>query len=540
MTSLSNPPTTGNTPPPATAFKIMQRGGLKKSTRRPYTEGNTAVSSEAPSKATSEFGGNSSEEDENGIASAAGSTSAKDKATLTREEREAKYKEARERIFKGFEESESVDVAAGEEDDKDVSRSSSNAGKKKSRKPKNAKDDGFEARSQFSAYYPTMQYPMAAYSGAPSGSAFYSPYPAPDTSAGGQMVGAVGGFQPQFTLPYSQPGQSEPAPDYPIQAQHYYPGPTNGSDGHHYSQGYDMGHGQSIEPQRGGSMFNQTYSMPQQTSNAPASPISTHSQYPSPMPHQTSRQWQPPQYQNPYQARGPQQGQGQIQPMDMHHYPSSANLNPNTNYPYGQLPNLGSADYGQHPLPGSYNRQMFNPQTQSFVPGDGYNGLNSSRPGSQHFSSGVASPPLNYYSGNHMSMRMQPNAPSSSRSSGYSSPQSGQVNSGRYSAIGQENPNTNNAPPANPQSNQSSLSKWGTPSHLPPKPPPPQAPPYVDGLRSLTSHAQPVTSFSSSQHTLPPVPTGSQFRAPSASGSASLPVLDPGIRMGQRPSGGNN
>ncbi|KAI9712561.1 MAG: hypothetical protein M1812_006870 [Candelaria pacifica] len=540
LTSLSNPPTSGNTPPPATAFKIMQRGGLKKATRRPYAEGNTAVSSEAPSKATSENGGNSSEEDENGVVSATGSASAKDKATLTREEREAKYKAARERIFKGFEESESGEVAGGDEDQKDVSRSSSNAGKKKNKKHKIPKDDGFEARSQFSAYYPSMQYSMAAYSGAPSSGAFYSPFSATSSSAGGHMVGTHSGYQQQFTSPFLQLGQSEPVSGYPMQAQHYYPGSANGSGGQPLSLGYDMNYGQSIESQRGGSMFSPANNMPQQAPITPPPPVSTHGHFASPISHHTNRQWQPAPHQNPYQTRGTQLAQSQVQSVDMHQYQPPAGMPPQTNYPYGQLPSVGSADYGQHPLPGSYNRQMFNPQTQSFVPSNGYTGLSGSRPNSQHYPSSMASPPLNYYSGNQASLRLQSNAPTSSRSSGYSSPQSGQVNNGRYSTSVQENSYTGITTAANPQSNQSSLSKWGTPSHLPPKPPPPQAPPFVDSLRSLPSHAQATGGFSSSQHTLPPAPTGSQFRVPSASGAASLPVLDPGIRMVQRSSGGGS
>jgi hypothetical protein len=42
-------------------------------------------------------------------------------------------------------------------------------------------------------------------------------------------------------------------------------------------------------------------------------------------------------------------------------------------YAYGQLPaNANPNDpKSQHPIPGSYNRQVFNPKTQSFVPGNG-------------------------------------------------------------------------------------------------------------------------------------------------------------------------
>ncbi|EDN94942.1 hypothetical protein SS1G_10817 [Sclerotinia sclerotiorum 1980 UF-70] len=75
LTSISNPPTTGNTPPPnLPAMKIMRRGG----------DGDTGPS---PSKATSETGSEAKEK----------AQSAKEK--LSREEREAVYLAARERIF---------------------------------------------------------------------------------------------------------------------------------------------------------------------------------------------------------------------------------------------------------------------------------------------------------------------------------------------------------------------------------------------------------------------------------------------------------
>lgn len=93
LTSISNPPTSGNTPPPTMpTMKIMRRGG----------DGDTGPS---PSKATSETGSDGKEK----------SLSAKEKYAissrcntwyallnlyrLSREEREAAYIKARERIF---------------------------------------------------------------------------------------------------------------------------------------------------------------------------------------------------------------------------------------------------------------------------------------------------------------------------------------------------------------------------------------------------------------------------------------------------------
>lgn len=75
LTSISNPPTSGNTPPPTMpAMKIMRRGG----------DGDTGPS---PSKAASETGSDGKDK----------ALSAKEK--LSREEREAAYNKARERIF---------------------------------------------------------------------------------------------------------------------------------------------------------------------------------------------------------------------------------------------------------------------------------------------------------------------------------------------------------------------------------------------------------------------------------------------------------
>ena len=79
------------------AMKIMRRAGLDRARWNADSGVNTAEASATPSKAGSETGDDSQRG--TGVASPTDSTVAKDKSSLTREEREAKYKETRERIF---------------------------------------------------------------------------------------------------------------------------------------------------------------------------------------------------------------------------------------------------------------------------------------------------------------------------------------------------------------------------------------------------------------------------------------------------------
>lgn len=133
----------------------MRRAGLVRDGHKADSGPNTTASSIAPSKAGSEAG------DDGGriitLVSPTESNPSKDRFTMTREEREAKYKETRDRIFKGFEDVENIDAATHNDAGPGVSRTSSANGKRKSRKQQNI-DDGFEARSHFHAYYPAMQY----------------------------------------------------------------------------------------------------------------------------------------------------------------------------------------------------------------------------------------------------------------------------------------------------------------------------------------------------------------------------------------------
>ncbi|EDN04085.1 predicted protein [Histoplasma mississippiense (nom. inval.)] len=154
--NMLQPPNANKTPPPnVPAMKIMRRSGQPG--ERVSGAGSTAPSSAAPSKATSEAGGTNEE----GFGSSAGATPAKDRATLSREEREAKYQEARERIFRDFPESKVSDHSNSGDQSANVSRSNSGNGKRKGHKQRTPHDDSFEARSQFNAYYPGAPYSSA-------------------------------------------------------------------------------------------------------------------------------------------------------------------------------------------------------------------------------------------------------------------------------------------------------------------------------------------------------------------------------------------
>lgn len=139
--------------PTATAVKIMRREQLN---NRQFSAGNsTAPSSSAPSKTTSENGVEGPSDD--GLTSPAESTPSRDKSKLSREEREAQYKIARDRIFADFQESIASETISNGENSASLSRSSSSSGRKKSRRHKQPKDDSFEARSAYIPSYTPIQ-----------------------------------------------------------------------------------------------------------------------------------------------------------------------------------------------------------------------------------------------------------------------------------------------------------------------------------------------------------------------------------------------
>ncbi|ATZ49431.1 hypothetical protein BCIN_04g05820 [Botrytis cinerea B05.10] len=318
LTSISNPPTTGNTPPPnLPAMKIMRRGG----------DGDTGPS---PSKATSETGSDGKEK----------AQSAKEK--LSREEREAVYLAARERIF--GKEDKSGEATPETDEGNEMSRSSSVSTKDKGKRGKVGKQrrddsESFDVRSQYTPYFPQQQNQPA-----------WIPT---------QNFGAMGVQQYNGVMPNNYQNQMQP--QYAPPPQPFNPAMMSNGNMQPYNN--------MTPPQ-----FPQQSQPRYQPHSAPITTYGTPAQSPQP-----PQQWIP-QNQYPggqYQSRGPVAGGP-----------------PNTiPYAFGQLPStVNPADpKSQHPIPGSFiNRHAFNPKTQSFVPGS--QGLPIPQPMSHHGSPHHGSP----------------------------------------------------------------------------------------------------------------------------------------------------
>jgi hypothetical protein len=393
----------------------------------------------------------------------------KDKAALSREEREARYREARQRIF-GSAESEETDAAetngSGEDKDKgkDVSRSSSAAGKKKAKKQRNYDDDDFQARSRFNVYYP-QQYPVPGY--AADNAVYYSGYPGSSQNAPYATMNPGASPPPTYSTPY--PGMMTPdaQSQYGWSGQQYQP--SNGSmvyPGYGQMQnGYDL----SADFQRGMSSF-QNASGPSQVTPKMANPqmASYQDTYQQPQHMSMNSGWsqmnQQPSYPMAQGSYGAQNGPSN-RPM------SAPHQGPMSGYPYSQFPQNaynGKPNRNQHPIPGSYNRGQFNPQTQAFVPG-GRNMPFGMQPNMVQ-----GTPQMNSYGGyqqmpgqNTMPAQMPRLSPSATSTPSFGSPQSMQGNNSAPSM------NRIASQSGDPGSAHSSIAKYGTPSHLPPKPPAP-------------------------------------------------------------------
>ncbi|KAF1997553.1 hypothetical protein P154DRAFT_440947 [Amniculicola lignicola CBS 123094] len=438
---------TTNTPPvDLPTRKIMRREDAKSGT-------NTTANSEGPSKTTSEAGGGSGSD--NGA-----DGNDKDKSLLTREEREARYREARERIFGNGENGEGdSNEALGTVEEKDVSRSSSASGKKKNKKQRNFEDDGFEARSRFNAFYP-QQYTVSGYGG--EGPMYYAGYPPqmqnPQFATMNANVPAPGAYHngyPAMIPPDTQPqydwsGQQYPSPQNPMAYPAYSPA----------QNGYDM----SGDYQRSMQTFQPPAVPSQVTPKMANTPMAS---YADPYQAQAMAQnqaWQQMNQQPTYamnQSTYSQNGQGN-RPMSA---PSQGPV-PNA-YQYGQFPPSpynGKPHRNQHPLPGSFNRQQFNPQSQTFVPG-GRNMPYQMQPNMGQ----LGSQGMNGY-GNYTMPgppQMSGMSPSIPHAQPYAAVRSMQHNSSAPSRTA-----TSSQPTSNAVQSQSSIAKWGTPAHLPAKPPP--------------------------------------------------------------------
>ncbi|KAL4930087.1 putative R3H domain protein [Aspergillus undulatus] len=416
---------TNTTPPPTVpAMKIMRRTDGE----RPSTEGSVAASSSAASKATSEAGDSGNDADRGG--SSAGATPAKDRLALTREEREAKYQEARERIFRDF--SESKTPESNGEPNSTMSRSSSTSGRKKTQRQKTPHDDSFEARSQFNAYYPGMHYTSGS---VPYNMGIQDPsFPSQPYMIGPGVVPAnMGYMHNQNGVMYPQPVPMNTAPHYqmPVSPQLSTSGP------------WQNGPASQQMPYNG-------YPINRSPALASAKPAATLSNYPvsnSVQFQATPAGWSSPPYQPAY-SQPSHRNQASVPWPNFQAQPLSTTAYPYTQYP-AQPMNTGLPNHsGSHTLPGSFNRSHFNPQTRSFVPGGA--------PGPRRHPSKTSPSNMGYSS-------MQANA--QAHWTGYHD-----VNSKNHEQFGF---NMSRGPLSG---GKDSIAKWGTPSHLPPKPPPSEVP----------------------------------------------------------------
>ncbi|KAK5077136.1 hypothetical protein LTR64_005383 [Lithohypha guttulata] len=320
----------GTSGPTAAAIKIMRREQLSS---RHFSAGNsTAPSSCAPSKTTSENGVEARSDD--GLASPTESTPSRDKSKLTREERQAQYKLARDRIFADFQEPFTSDATSNEEHSGSMSRSSSSSGKKKTKKHKQPKDDSFEARSAFVPSGPFQaQYAQAYADPATTPNYNMTPMNYDQTIYGATPTQTFPGFEPSIAYGNMQGYQSTMVP------QQISPS--------------DWQAMQAMQMQNPYFIYPQAMQYPQNQNMMMMGALPIQGQFP---------EWYPSQNQN-FMAPSP------MSPTSPYPPPYGV-ITPNSiqNEQYGSnthraLPNTSTGqEYHSH------KRSLFNPQTRSFVP----------------------------------------------------------------------------------------------------------------------------------------------------------------------------
>ncbi len=392
-------------------------------------DGSTAASSSVPSKATSDAGAeNTSDED---MPSPPDTASSKDRSKWTREEKEAHYKAARERIFRDFQEAHPAENATADTS-ANMSRSSSSSGKKKGHKQKTPRDDSFEARSSYVPGYVGMPYSSQnQYNGSYGASGYQSPYGVQTPNQTSTMT-----FGSNTTPAYSQ---YDPTPTFSgMNFPATYPNQYGSNDGWSNPQSPQAGGCFNVVPPPGPGY--------PPYGSAMSSPVNQYPQMASPAFHSPNQQWGQAQYQQPYQAQPIMQAsmaQNGV-PMSWPSYPSPNVPNVGGPYQFGQAAfqqySSTPPPSSQHPLPGSYSRPAFNPQTRSFVP---------------------AGPNMRFGGQNGQGRAI--NLPVAAH--------------GVNSNLNTERPDTGaRASSAAKKAQESLQKKWGTPAHLPKKPPPSQVP----------------------------------------------------------------
>ena len=457
------------------SMKIMRRAGIGPDGQVIDSGPNTAASSLGPSKAGSETGDESQRI--SGVTSPTDSTTAKDKASMTREEREAKYKETRERIFGDVEETQIPGVQVSDALN-EASRTSSATGKKKSKKNKQSEDD-FQARSSYNAYWPSMQYEGPTFSQTPNATTYYNTYmQQPNTQA--SHLGTTQPYpQPQQNMPQMQPYQMAMHPGSMSNDSTGYP--QNFTYAQNDTPSAYLPYNQQLPQQ-----FYQPVPQQPQAVQSPAMPspaLSGHGQPSRTHPQMSDQQWGQGNCQNsasyqtfnhqiPYQQPSVPQIPSQMQSMN----------GSNTAYQYGQLPFQVNAqsNRSQHPLPGSYNRQNFNPQTRAFIP----NNSSYASPNPGVYNARPTDPPAHRTSPSFTTASAQTSYgqlsnstatfPTIPQSSYYVQPQMPQLYSSPSYKGSNQTPQRkiSSQTPRSNSPGQSSLSSWARPDNLPPKPPP--------------------------------------------------------------------
>ncbi|UJO24708.1 R3H domain-containing protein 2 [Fulvia fulva] len=441
------PSTAVSTPPPtAPAMKILRRDNGPA----------IANGSNMPSKSGSENGDSGDEK--------------KTKGPVSREEREARYEAARLRIMGSAKPGDVTEVPKEKQD----SRASSTTGKKKKNKARLDDDDGFEARSAYANFY-TPPYGS-------DGQQAQSSYNYPDFTDGAHG---------QYADPYGTPVPAGVNVRAPMQQGEHTTWTQQSFDpAQAWAQGQPGGYDLLADFQRSMTFQNQ---IPAPTSSSMGHNTAYGSQY-----YGGASAWPQQQYEIPTQS--PQSGYGynitspsQYSQQQQEH-----------SYAFGQLPSQAfpgkAPSMTEHPLPGSYKGKHFNPQSQSFIPGQantgrpytpqqGLNGSNNAftpsfsspaqlqrQTSAQSQSSTFGSP--HHGSPHHHSPHAIQNRPQNQAPLMHPLPQPVFPRQPSPSlplppkpgATPQQHPFANGMSPPNNQQNQSLLAKWGTPASLPAKP----------------------------------------------------------------------
>lgn len=426
---------------------------------------------------------------------------------MSREEREANYKSVRDRIFGDMVETSAMEPSGTGETSASMSRSSSASGKKKGHRQRVPKDDSFEARSQFkpNTWYPTLtftnqqQLPAEAipsqtnfqqgqYPITPGSSAYSMNYGSNAAHAyGPQSLGPTTAFQNGSTY-----GVRPTIPQYDYRegwSGHQSPQSTV-----YYNYGTNSHELQGSSPQPA--------AMPSPVLNQYGQQIAT--QMPNAQP-----TWVPQPYQTPYPQAVPYP---QNTPMAWSSVPGQMNVGAPSSF--GQFPsqanNTAQCSAPQFPHPAGLQGSSFNPQTRSFIPSSGTRSAPNFLPSkSLPFAQPQSNAPIRYgpaLDASSSPSRQPPNFSSSPH-----------IASSRNQSS--SHPHSSGAAAASPSQEDSLRKKWGTPSHLPKKPPPSEVPSVYDVEKTASLPSQ--KSFPSI------VPPGPKSSGPLVvSGGSGLPMMN--------------